>query len=749
MSGGFEAMGLMPEVQRAVEEMGYTLPTDVQEEAIPLILGGGDVMVAAPTGSGKTAAFALPIIELVHEKLRERPAAKRKAPSLDFCISQEDRDASVAVGADGLVQTRAASWAGARAATGVLSRASYYFEVTMSDDGLSRVGWSLQSASLDLGTDGGGVGYGGTAKRSHARAFDDFGETYTKGDVVGVGVDFEKRKVLFSKNGRVFEGFDLPESMQGEALFPAVAMRNAEVQINFTNLKHVPCGFVALGDAPISDRFAPVLAQVDGAFGRSVSAIILEPARDLAEQTHSCFEAYCKYVEDPMLVCDLLIGGEDSRAVEARLKAGQVDILSATPVKLWSILKHAGLNVSSCRFFVLDEADRFIETDDVATVLQIFSKLPKHALSRERRLQVAFFSATLHSAQVQGLTDQLCDSATWVDLKGAGPTIPDAVHHFVIRVDPQSALVLAAAKQAPAVRTDAVHRKGDLNSRFTNLDDLATQARDSELVKLAKPALLLKLADALNMDQCLVFCRTNLDTDLLEKYLKDAGGAGHVNRYSCRVLGGMRSMNERRAALEAFKEGSVRFLICTDVAARGIDISGLAHVVNLTLPDVAANYIHRVGRVGRAGKMGLAISLVATVKERVWYCLNGKKPPQQDTRDADAGGNCVWYDEPALLAGVEAKLGGLPIREMDAETMALPAGLGGVAFGQSKDAPVDDSAAHADELIDDVQLLRSMETRAQRSFFAMQQLGKTAPESAPDDEEHRSKLARCTLQASS
>lgn len=71
MSGGFEAMGLMPELQMGVEEIGYLLPTEVQDEAIPLILGGGDVMVAAPTGSGKTAAFALPILELVHEKLRE------------------------------------------------------------------------------------------------------------------------------------------------------------------------------------------------------------------------------------------------------------------------------------------------------------------------------------------------------------------------------------------------------------------------------------------------------------------------------------------------------------------------------------------------------------------------------------------------------------------------------------------------------------------------------------------------------
>ena len=82
MSGGFEAMGLSPELQRGIYDVGYTLPTEVQDEAIPLILGGGDVMVAAPTGSGKTAAFSLPILELVHEKLKEEaPAAVKEAPA--------------------------------------------------------------------------------------------------------------------------------------------------------------------------------------------------------------------------------------------------------------------------------------------------------------------------------------------------------------------------------------------------------------------------------------------------------------------------------------------------------------------------------------------------------------------------------------------------------------------------------------------------------------------------------------------
>ena len=104
MSGGFEAMGLSPELQRGIYDVGYTLPTEVQDEAIPLILGGGDVMVAAPTGSGKTAAFSLPILELVHEKLKEAPAADVKEapeeappPNGPPQLSTQDRDATLAV----------------------------------------------------------------------------------------------------------------------------------------------------------------------------------------------------------------------------------------------------------------------------------------------------------------------------------------------------------------------------------------------------------------------------------------------------------------------------------------------------------------------------------------------------------------------------------------------------------------------------------------------------------------------------
>merc|ERR1712100_28686 len=130
--------------------------------------------------------------------------------------------------------------------------------------------------------------------------------------------------------------------------------------------------------------------------------------------------------------------------------------------------------------------------------------------------------------------------------------------------------------------------------------------------------------------------------------------------------------------LEAFKEGDLRFLVCTDVAARGIDIAGLPFVIQTTLPDDIENYMHRVGRCGRAERMGLAISLVSTEQEKVWYHKNktrkksfrnlccgdtrltvpflpeGKlKPISHEDMIIEEDGCGVWYNEPDLLEKIE------------------------------------------------------------------------------------------------
>ena len=223
----------------------------------------------------------------------------------------------------------------------------------------------------------------------------------------------------------------------------------------------------------------------------------------------------------------------------------------------------------------------------------------------------------------------------------------------------------------------------------------------SEAVKLLKPRVLQRIIDAFQMDQCLIFCRTNFDCDRLETFLNTLGGGqtrkkfkgkvekGLENPYSCVVLAGARSMQERRQALAAFKEGDVRFLICTDVAARGIDIKELPFVINMCLPDLAQleDYIHRVGRVGRADTMGLAISIVSKVPERVWYCTKKGyrpwlEPSEKNTRLIQEGGHTKWFDEPQIVKQVERRLKQKILHLND--DMSLPKAIKRTKYGSTQ-----------------------------------------------------------------
>ncbi|RYG45827.1 DEAD/DEAH box helicase, partial [archaeon] len=175
-----------------------SLPSDVQDESIPLLLGGGDVMVAAETGRGKTGAFGLPALQIVHENRRAdalaaahaaeagsagASAAKRARVEVATVLNTADRSPMMAIAPDGVTcqcrQER--EWAGARATRGVLAPAKAYYEAQVADEGLCRFGWSTQAARLELGTDRQGYGFGGAGKRSHEGKYETYGETFGKG----------------------------------------------------------------------------------------------------------------------------------------------------------------------------------------------------------------------------------------------------------------------------------------------------------------------------------------------------------------------------------------------------------------------------------------------------------------------------------------------------------------------------------------------------------------------------------------
>jgi ATP-dependent RNA helicase DDX1 len=775
---------------------------------------------AAETGSGKTGAFALPILQAVHETLRARarraaagPAGTHTAttapppPSSPLAVSETDRDAALAVRDGTLCQSReAVAWSGGRATRGA-RRGRVYFEALPRDEGLVRVGWATPAAGLELGTDGQSWGYGGTGKKSHARSFADYGKGFGSGDAVGCCLDLEAGQVSFTRNGEALGvAFELPAALRGRgagpwrcAFFPAICLKNAEVELNFGGEGAPafrfgpPDGFTAIGAAPAAwlaeggseeagaaAAEAAVVASGGGGGGgkdknnkpsakassspappppindplsdRRPLCIVLEPTRDLAEQTAEAFGSFAQHLRDPPLRVVALVGGTDSRKQHRDVLSG-CEVIVGTPGRIVEFVESGKLPVDQVRFFVLDEADRLAD-DSAAEVDRVWRRLPKTAASFVSResLQVLLFSATLHSDPVRTLASKVCVHPVLVDLKGKD-AVPELVDHLLAPIDPRADR--SWLQSSPQVWTDGAH---SCDPELTPNTDTAEGW--SEAAKRLKPRVLQRLIDAHGVRQALVFCRTNHDCDNLERFLnalaRERGGSSAAdqsndNPYSCLVLAGARSMEERRAALREFKEGRVRLLICTDVAARGIDVQGLPFVVNLSLPDRAEDYIHRVGRVGRAGALGLAVSLVSEVPEKVWFCaVKGLKPwlepDAKNTRTTEKGGHTVWQDERALLRDVEARLA-RPVSALNPD-LSLPQEVvarlaaGGAEYGDVLPAAGSGEAVSAvlaaaqaaqraaaeakrdmevrlASIAQDVEALAALERRAQLSFIGM------------------------------
>eukprot|EP00922_Rhytidocystis_sp_ex-Travisia-forbesii_P040895 GHVS01061053.1.p1 GENE.GHVS01061053.1~~GHVS01061053.1.p1 ORF type:complete len:778 (-),score=106.73 GHVS01061053.1:1691-4024(-) len=671
----FEELGVCPEIIHAIEEDDWLLPTPVQAEAIPLILGGGDVCAAAETGSGKTGAFGIPCLQIVHEALRNKAVtsiAKSLAASagstVEVRLDVEDKDMYVLITEDGLEcrSEEARQWMGVRA-NGEVLKGKYIFEAEVCGEGLVRVGWATPMARLALGTDDKSFGYGGTGKKSWNNTFEEYGGPFKQGDRIGCLIDRDEQGISFCLNGQPLGmAFAIPPNLHQQPLRPGICGKGFHVRCHFSALAHPVVGFKPIGELALSDTRKGMSLSVDmeGKSSRPLLALILEPTRDLAQQTYNCLIQFGRYLDAPNIRTGLFVGGIDEKGQQLALQQG-VDICVGTLSKVADYVRRGHLDLSGLKFLILDEADDLMKNDDKRDI----PKLKSMATARAGgRVQTLFFSATLHSADVKKAIDQITHRPTWVDLKGQ-PTIPDTVHFVLYDVDPRQDLPFVAA---PAnVTTDRVHAAG------TNSEDL----RMSERIKQMKPQVLVKLADTLKMESCLVFCRTNVDCDNLEAFLNQLGGGrgfagktetGKENPYSCVVLAGMRLQEERVRNLQHFKQGDVRFLICTDVAARGIDIKELPYLVMMTLPDEPDQFFHRVGRVGRADRMGLAVSIAALHhKEKVWYhkCANRGRGCT-NTNLVEQGGCTIWYDEPSYQKAIEDRVG-KHVPRMDSKTFAV------------------------------------------------------------------------------
>lgn len=248
-----------------------------------------------------------------------------------------------------------------------------------------------------------------------------------------------------------------------------------------------------------------------------------------------------------------MIGGVNINPQITKLRS-RVDILVATPGRLLDHVQQKTVDLSHVEILVLDEADRMLDMGFIRDIKKILALLP-------RRRQNLLFSATF-SDEIKALADGLLDKPAMIEVARRNATA-DTVAHKVYPVD-----------------------------------------RDK------KRPLLAHLIRQHDWSQVLVFTRTKHGANQLAEYLTK-GGVPSL------AIHGNKSQSARTRALSEFKDGSLRVLVATDIAARGIDIADLPHVVNFELPNVPEDYVHRIGRTGRAGASGEAVSLVCVDEHKL------------------------------------------------------------------------------------------------------------------------------------
>ncbi|MEO8151351.1 MAG: DEAD/DEAH box helicase [Bacteroidia bacterium] len=248
----------------------------------------------------------------------------------------------------------------------------------------------------------------------------------------------------------------------------------------------------------------------------------------------------------------VIYGGVSQLRQTEALRKG-IDVLIATPGRLMDLMQQGFIKLNTIEFFVLDEVDRMLDMGFINDIKRIITKLPA-------KKQTLFFSATV-PPEIKKLADGL-------------------LHNPV--------MVSVAAISAPAEMVKQSVYYVEKNDKRALLQHLLTEQE---------------------IDHALIFTRTKHGADKVVKDLTHSG-------ISARAIHGNKSQNARQDALAGFKNRTIKILVATDIASRGIDVDKLTHVFNYELPEVPETYVHRIGRTGRAGESGTAIS----------FCMNEERP---------------------------------------------------------------------------------------------------------------------------
>ncbi|MHC0613420.1 DEAD/DEAH box helicase [Komagataeibacter oboediens] len=293
-------------------------------------------------------------------------------------------------------------------------------------------------------------------------------------------------------------------------------------------------------------------------------------------------ENFVNYGKHLKLTHALLIGGESMAEQKEVLNRG-VDVLIATPGRLIDLFERGGLLLTQTRLLVIDEADRMLDMGFIPDIEKIVAMLSPLR-------QTMFFSATM-APEIRRLADMFLRNPKEITVSR-----PSSVASTI-----ETGLAIVDAKE--------------------------------------KRRALRKLLRASDMQNAIVFCNRKRDVDVLCKSLVKHG-------FSAGPLHGDLAQSLRFSTLEAFKSGELKILVCSDIAARGIDIGGLSHVFNFDVPFHAEDYVHRIGRTGRAGRTGHAYTLATPDEEALVMAiekLTGKPIPRIEIPGVET---LDWSEEP-------------------------------------------------------------------------------------------------------
>lgn len=317
---------------------------------------------------------------------------------------------------------------------------------------------------------------------------------------------------------------------------------------------HDIIGIAQTGTGKTASFVLPMLTMLEKgrARARMPRTLILEPTRELAAQVNDNFE---KYGINHRLNVALLIGGVSFEEQNKILSRG-ADVLIATPGRLLDHFERGRLLMTGCEILVIDEADRMLDMGFIPDIERICSLLPP-------RRQTLFFSATMPN-EIRKLTEKFLKHPIEIEVARQNSTADTITQRLV-----------KSGSKPPEKRE--------------TLRDL--------------------LKDATDLKNAIVFCNRKRDVATLQRSLERHG-------FDTGSLHGDMDQESRTKTLARFKDGSLKILIASDVAARGLDIPDVSHVFNFDVPTHAEDYVHRIGRTGRAGRLGAAFTIVTSADKK-------------------------------------------------------------------------------------------------------------------------------------